>query len=435
MQSILVVGAGREGKGFLGETFSTDGWQVYFLDKDPEVVNALKTGKYNVTVYQENGTFKREITGYEVYGYDEEYSCLPAVLEAEVIALCLYPEDIPEAAAYLGKGISERARRNGDKLTILCCTNKNHYIPTFKKAFENALEGSQERAWFSENAIVTDVIVRRSTNAETTTALDVVTTATMSLLIQPPVYADFSKTRWMELRDGLEQLKEIKLYTYNAPHAACAYAGYLKGYKTILEASADPEIAALQDEVLKEAIPGLSKEFGIPEEEIWAFCSLPRTKEEMDDSIYRVAVDPIRKLSRNDRLTGNAMFCFKHGIDPKALIKSIANGMAYDEPRDEKAMLIQNMIREEGIEAAIAKVCGVSADHDLVTRVAAEWRSFIYEAYSILPEHLREAAFQPMLHQFRSAAARFAGAIADNGTDLSHVRQRRPERKLHRHRV
>ena len=88
MQSILVVGAGREGKGFLGETFSTDGWQVYFLDKDPEVVNALKTGKYNVTVYQENGTFKREITGYEVYGYDEEYSCLPAILEAEVIALC-----------------------------------------------------------------------------------------------------------------------------------------------------------------------------------------------------------------------------------------------------------------------------------------------------------------------------------------------------------
>ena len=375
MQSILVVGAGREGKGFLGETFSTDGWQVYFLDKDPEVVNALKTGKYNVTVYQENGTFKREITGYEVYGYDEEYSCLPAILEAEVIALCLYPEDIPEAAAYLGKGISERARRNGDKLTILCCTNKNHSIPAFKKAFENALEGSQERAWFSENAIVTDVIVRRSTNAETTTALDVVTTATMSLLIQPPVYADFSKTRWMELRDGLEQLKEIKLYTYNAPHAACAYAGYLKGYKTILEASADPEIAALQDEVLKEAIPGLSKEFGIPEEEIWAFCSFPGTKEKMDDSIYRVAVDPIRKLSRNDRLTGNAMFCFKYGIDPKALIKSIANGMAYDEPRDEKAMLIQNMIREEGIEAAIAKVCGVSADHDLVTRVAAEYKT------------------------------------------------------------
>ena len=42
---------------------------------------------------------------------------------------------------------------------------------------------------------------------------------------------------------------------------------------------------------------------------------------------------------------------------------------------ESNAMLIQNMIREEGIEAAIAKVCGVSADHDLVTRVAAEYKT------------------------------------------------------------
>ena len=47
----------------------------------------------------------------------------------------------------------------------------------------------------------------------------------------------------------------------------------------------------------------------------------------------------------------------------------------------------------------------------------ARWRSLIYEAYSILSGLSRAAAFQPMLHQFRSVAARFAGAIADNGTD------------------
>ena len=62
MQSILVVGAGREGKGFLGETFSTDGWQVYFLDKDPEVVNALKSGALVISsqgpgLFTEHGHF------------------------------------------------------------------------------------------------------------------------------------------------------------------------------------------------------------------------------------------------------------------------------------------------------------------------------------------------------------------------------------------
>ena len=48
------------------------------------------------------------------------------------------------------------------------------------------------------------------------------------------------------------------------------------------------------------------------------------------------------------------------------------------------------------------------------------WRSFIYEAYSILSGLSREAAFQPMFHQFRSVAARFAEPTADNGTDQGH---------------
>ena len=45
------------------------------------------------------------------------------------------------------------------------------------------------------------------------------------------------------------------------------------------------------------------------------------------------------------------------------------------------------------------------------------WRSFIYEAYSILPGHLREAAFQPILCQSRPVAACFAEPIANSGTD------------------
>lgn len=73
MYSILVVGAGKEGKGFIGETFSTEGWKVSFLDKDPKVVEALKTGSYVVTAHQENGDFKRIITDYDAYLTDAAF--------------------------------------------------------------------------------------------------------------------------------------------------------------------------------------------------------------------------------------------------------------------------------------------------------------------------------------------------------------------------
>ena len=48
------------------------------------------------------------------------------------------------------------------------------------------------------------------------------------------------------------------------------------------------------------------------------------------------------------------------------------------------------------------------------------WRSIIFEAYSILPGHLQEAAFQPMPHPFYSVPAHFAEPKADSGTDQGH---------------
>ena len=55
----------------------------------------------------------------------------------------------------------------------------------------------------------------------------------------------------------------------------------------------------------------------------------------------------------------------------------------------------------------------IKGRHPKASCCSPRWRSFIYEAYSILPGHLQEAAFQPMLHQFRSAAARFAEPTAN----------------------
>ena len=48
MSKVLIIGAGREGKGFLGETFFADGWDVSFLDKNPKVISSLQSGAYEV---------------------------------------------------------------------------------------------------------------------------------------------------------------------------------------------------------------------------------------------------------------------------------------------------------------------------------------------------------------------------------------------------
>jgi len=374
MQSILIVGAGRQGKGFLGETYDAAGWKVSFIDKDPNVIHALKKGQYSVKLYRQDDTVSRVITGYGAYLYEDDY-CENAIIDADIIALCIYPEDIPEAAARLGRALTIRAEQDSKNVTILSCTNKNHIIPMVQSCFEDAMDTQKAKQWIKEHAAIRDVIVRRSTDAQTSVSLEIVSTATMTMLIQKPIFTDISSVEWMELTDNLEALKDIKLYTYNAPHAACAFAGHLKGYKTINESAADPEIAALMHDVLTEAIHGLSKEFNTPEEEIWKFCTMPKTKSEMDDAIFRVAKDPVRKLGRNDRLTGNALFCLKYGYDPKAIILSIANGMGYDEPKDDKSALIQQLIKSKGILMATSEITGLPLDHEIVVRVAEAYKN------------------------------------------------------------
>lgn len=377
MGNILIVGAGREGKGFLGQAFSAASWNVAFLDRDEEVIEALEqNGSYEVKLLQEDATVYAEVSGYRTYGCDEEHSCMREVLDADLIALCIYPEDIPEAAVYLAPCIEERAEQGGKKLTILSCTNLNHFIEDVEGYFMDAL-GERARAWFADNVAVRDVIVRRSVGADSAKSLKLEALAVATLLIQPPIYVDLSEVPWMELQENLEALKDMKLYTYNAPHAACAYAGYQKGYETIGQAEQDEEVAALMGEVLKEAVKALSLEFHVEEEEIWKFCTLPSPKEVLVDTIFRVGYDPIRKLGREDRLTGNACFCYKHHLPYEALAKSMANGFAYDQPGDEKAAELQRMIVEMGIEKTAAQVCGLPEDHEIVKKVAKYYGEMI----------------------------------------------------------
>ncbi|WP_308753462.1 mannitol dehydrogenase [uncultured Anaerotruncus sp.] len=383
MASILVLGAGKEGKGFLGEVFSAAGWKVSLLDKDPLVIENLRKGSYTVELFKVDGTYPAVVSGYEAYLCDPERSCRRAVMDADVLAVCLYPEDIAEAAAYLAPCFEERAAAGGKKLTILSCTNINHLMGRIEEWFLAPMKSEKSRAWFRENVALRDTIVRRSVSAESNSSLRLEALTVANLLIQPPIHADLSGVEWMELMDDLEKMKDIKLYSLNAPHATCAYAGYLRGYRTICESEGDPEVAALMDEVLSEAVKGLSAEFGVPEGKIWDFSKMPAPKDALPDLITRVGYDPLRKLARGDRLTGNALFCYNHGLPCGALVRSIANGLAYAEATDPAALKMQEIIRTKGLEAAITDICGLESGHPLIAEISA--------AYRALPAEKRQA--------------------------------------------
>ena len=95
-KKILIVGAGRLGKGFLGEVFEAAEWHVAFLDHDPQIVKELRGHSYQVKLYGTEGNVLRQVKNYSVYGCDAEKSCTSEVMTTDLIALCIYPENMKE---------------------------------------------------------------------------------------------------------------------------------------------------------------------------------------------------------------------------------------------------------------------------------------------------------------------------------------------------
>ena len=376
MKQVMIVGAGRLGKGFFGETFDNAGWKIAFLDKDPRVVEELKrTGSYHVEVHRVYSIENRTVSGYDAYVCDENYSCMDAFLNTDVIMLPLYPKDFREAGHYLSKCFTEFYKKQPEKkLTAICVTNKNYLIPEIIESFKEKLP-DDVKAWFDTNVAVRDSIIRRGTDAQTHYATEIVTMAVASLLIQTPVYNDFSDVEWLELNDQIETLKDLKVFAINGPHASTAFWGYLKGYKTIPDAEKDEEIAGIIYQAHKEILDMIMEEYDITKEELDHLENLPTPMGEIPDSIYRVAFDPIRKLSRGDRLTGAAQRCLKHGLPYEAIAKGMAAGFGYTEPEDENAVKLQEEIKELGIEETVHKYTKLEKDSPILRKVVEEYEA------------------------------------------------------------
>ncbi|MBS7008600.1 mannitol dehydrogenase [Anaerostipes sp.] len=376
MKQVMIVGAGRLGKGFFGETFDNTGWNIVFLDKDPKVIDELKkTGSYHVEVHRVDSIEERTVSGYEAYVCDKEYSCMDAFLNTDVIMLPLYPKDFKEAGHYLSKCFIEFYNKQPEKkLTAICVTNKNYLIPGIVESFKEKLP-DDVKAWFDTNVAVRDSIIRRGTDASSHYSTEIVTMAVASLLIQTPVYNDFSDVEWLELNDRIELLKDLKVFAINGPHASTAFWGYLKGYKTIPESEKDEEIAGIIDQVHQEILDMIGQEYDITKEELDNLENLPTPMGEIPDSIYRVAFDPIRKLSKGDRLAGAAELCRKHGMSYEAIAKGMAAGFAYSEPKDENAVILQEDIKELGIGEAVHKYTELDKDSPILQKVVEEYEA------------------------------------------------------------
>ena len=369
-KTIVIVGAGRIGRGFVGDLFAAAGYHLVLVDCLQPLVDRLRSaGRYTVVRFQ--GGDRRaeaEIACYMALHTGEEAEIAGAILQADLLAVAVYPQDFGAVAQELAPGLlARRERRPEVPLDLLLCTNLLHPGQRFRVPFREALPPDVRADVESHVGIVETVVIRIATDPPPAERgrdpLQVWTNGYPDLLVERHAFkGPIPAGPGLRPVEDIEAQEVLKLYTYNTFHASLAYLGARQGHERVAECLADAGVRAAAEGALDEAARAVQAEYGFSAQDMarWVADLIRRTDiPALGDTVRRFGADPLRKLRRGDRLIGPALLAHQHGIATPYLARAVAAALAFDVPGDVSATQVRERVTALGIEGAVRELCGL----------------------------------------------------------------------------
>jgi mannitol-1-phosphate 5-dehydrogenase len=379
MMKAVHFGAGNIGRGFIGQLLFHSGFELVFADVNKDIIDLLKrSGSYHIH-YAEEAQRTEEISRYTgIHSLEEKDVLEKELAEADIITTAVGAPVLKHIAPAIAEGLRRRLASKKPVAVIACenAVNGTDQLKTHIEAFFSEDEWQTITSFVSfPNAAVDRIVPVQSLK----NPLDVLVEPFFEWTIDRTGFiGDIPDIKEAHYVDNLDAYIERKLFTVNTGHAAAAYYGYEKGYKTVQEAMADEKIRLNLKQVLQETGDLLIEKYGfdVQEHEAYIDTTISRFQNPMlTDQITRVARQPLKKLGAGERLVSPALQLLSQGKEAPALTGVIASALRYDEESDEEAVLIQQFLNSHPLKEALHKITGLPADHLLHQKIAAVFSS------------------------------------------------------------
>ena len=254
-KTIVIVGAGRIGRGFVGDLFGAAGYHLVLVDIDRPLVDGLRrAGRYTLVRLRGAGqpSDTTEVTDYTALHTSQEAEIVEAIVAADLLAVAVFPQDFADVARELAPGlVARRERRPDAPLDLLLCANIVHPGPLFCAELEQALAARRvgrrlTDGWASSRRSCPASCPRWSptrTRPPGPCRRSAATAIPTCSSIAAPSRRRCPDVPGLVPVDDLRAQEARKIYSYNTFHASLAYLGALRGYALAAECLADPERA------------------------------------------------------------------------------------------------------------------------------------------------------------------------------------------------
>lgn len=377
MKKAVMYGAGNIGRGFIGKVFSDSGYEVCFLDIADEIIKEINDRReYPVRIVSNRGNHDEIVSNVRAVHAGSDQA-VREIAQCDIMATAVGVNVLPKIAPVIAKGIAQRSN-TGRTLDIILCENQLEADKLMRGWLGECLDEGQKK-WADENIGLVEASIGRMVPFMTAGQK---AENPLLICVEPYARLPVDSAAFKGLIPDLIGLVPYtpfgfyikrKLFIHNMGNAICAYLGAEKGYEYIWQAAEDKEICSIAKEAMLCSASALARDYGeelllLLEEHVDDLLFRFKNKE-LGDTIARVGRDPVRKLRRNDRLIGAALYCMEMGILPAPILVGVRSALKFKNFADVSAGKLQADLKEKGLEYVITHYMGIDMQEPLFERL------------------------------------------------------------------
>jgi mannitol-1-phosphate 5-dehydrogenase len=389
-KNALICGAGRIGRGFLGQLLHRSGYQLYFLDHSETVVRLLNEARrYRVDIAGLPSATEY-VPVQRAFSMREAHELRPILNSVSLLVSSVGASNISSLVNFLRPLLEGRDPTR--LLNWLICENADHPAQTIRTLLTAQASATFQLFCQDRLGLIETQILRTGMSADA----ELLAREPLALRMQDwwtlPADAEAFRGSIPEIM-GLQPKPQFenelmrKVFTFNGLNGPISYLGYQRGYRILHQAALAPEMQEILRQILEESGHGLVREFGFDLAEHRQFQELAWNKYrnfELNDQIERNAQDLGRTLGPHERLIGPATFCLKHGRPPLAYATAIAAAIHYNGSSDLSTLAVQKTLQTQGVDGVMENYCQLSPASELgqLIKNACLKKSFLPKAAS-----------------------------------------------------
>ena len=383
MREVVIIGAGKIGRGYMGQIFYENGYSITFVDILPALIEEInEKGTYQIHEVDTGVDDIYEIKDIQALHARAVDAICEKIAQVTIVVTSVGAGNLTDVAANIAAAIRYRKEKSIESsLNILVAENLMNGAQKFTTMIQQHLDDAEVDFMQHYVGIVGTVIGRTvpplPTALETHSITDVFVEPHREFYINKYDYrGEIPNINGIHVTERYLATVSRKLYVHNCTHAVMGYLGHYYGHQFSHEAMADERVSSVVGQAMEETALAVEKEFGFSREEMQKYIQdlFHRYKNpHLGDTLLRIAKDPIRKLQPDDRLIGSARLIEKGGDDPQALAIGIAAALCFDVESDEKSQMLQHQILQDGIEVILERIAGIAVDERLGNEVLMQY--------------------------------------------------------------